>query len=100
MQIPYACVQEIELFGLIPCEHCGGSAAALRIPPEETPRGCGALYECICTQCGMTTGRKHSLVAAVMIWQRRYKRKDELHPLRELLQPPQESESLRLLIED
>jgi hypothetical protein len=67
--MPYALVK-----GLLPCPCCLGRAYAWRYPTHETPRGCGELYEVRCCGCELRTGQRHSLAAAVIVWQRRRKR--------------------------
>lgn len=62
---------ELDLRGLEPCPCCGAEATAEEAPEWETPVGVGSLYEVVCDVCGLRTGERASLVAAVLVWQRR-----------------------------
>lgn len=57
--------------GLRRCPCCGAVAKLWVLPVWETPAGCGELFEVECVRCGMTTGRRHTKTAAVIVWQRR-----------------------------
>ena len=57
--------------GLRKCPCCRGHARLYATPEWDTPRGCGELYEIACIRCGLTTGRRHTKTAAVIVWQRR-----------------------------
>lgn len=67
-------MKSVDVKNLKLCAHCGGRPWAYELSYHETPYGCGSLYEIECTRCGIGTGRRHSLTAAVIIWNRRARR--------------------------